>query len=462
MASQESIQDRLGRNIVFVLKLRLFGTGDPRSAVLAAVADAGAVAGSFELDEIEETSRDLLYDLSVFTTGDDQLAAVRDAIDNVEGVTVTDVIDVALETHRGGACEVVSRSPIESNTNLRIVYTPGVARVCKAIEANPDRARELTGIHNTVAIVTNGTAILGLGDIGAVAGMPVMEGKSAIFAEFADISAVPVLVDTCDVDRFVETVATIAPTFGAIQVEDVKAPECFAITRRLDEMLDIPVMHDDQHGTATIVLAGLTTAVRRAGWKMENLTCAISGAGASGTGITDLLLEANIGNVILCDSKGIVCRDRSDLNDEKRALAERTNRENLSGTLADAMKGAHIFIGCSQPDIVSQDMVRAMAEKPIVFPLANPVSEIGKDDALAAGAAVYADGRTMNNAIAYPGIFRGAMDSGCKAITFEMMLAAASALADIVPDDAILPEMMDPITHATVAEAVASKALGED
>ncbi|MBN1942540.1 MAG: NADP-dependent malic enzyme [Phycisphaerae bacterium] len=362
-----------------------------------------------------------------------------------------------MEAHRGGACEMVAE-PIESNTDLRIVYTPGVARVCKAIQADPELAREFTNIHNTVAIVTNGTAILGLGDIGCVPGMPVMEGKSAIFYNFAQISAVPILVETHDPDEFIETVVRIAPTFGAIQVEDVKAPECFKITRELDARLPIPVMHDDQHGTGTIVLAGLYSALKMVGKKMSNVRCAISGAGASGTGITDLLQQAGVGDVVLCDSKGVVSRGRDGLNEEKRALAERTNKDNITGALADAMKGADVFIGCSQPNIVSGDMVRSMAKKPILFPLANPVSEISRAEALAAGAAVYADGRAMNNAIAYPGIFRGAMDVRARCITFGMMMAASRALADLVPEGKLLPEMMDPATHAAVARAVAEAA----
>jgi malate dehydrogenase (oxaloacetate-decarboxylating) len=451
----QAFQDRLGRNIAFLLRVRLYGREDVRGKLCDAVAGAGAVLAELELEEIEETSKDLVYLLTVFTTGDDQLAAARDAINQIDGAAVMETVDVAMESHRGGSCEMTA-PPIESNTDLRIVYTPGVARVCKAIEANPDLARDYTAIGNTVAIVTNGTAILGLGDIGCVPGMPVMEGKSAIFRNFAGISAIPILVDTKDPERFIETVVTIASTFGAIQVEDVAAPACFRITRELDERLNIPVMHDDQHGTATIVLAGVKSACKQLGRDLARMTCAISGAGASGTAISELLQQAGIADVILVDSKGIVHRDRDDLNPEKRALAERTNKDNRTGGLAEAMQGADLFVGCSKPDLVSQEMVRSMNADPIVFPLANPVSEISRDDALDAGAKIYADGRYMNNAIAYPGIFRGALDTGATCITRAMMLAAADALADIVPDGELLPEMMDPDTHAAVAEAVAA------
>lgn len=457
MGSLRAWQDRLERPIVFEMVFRVVGSADPKGALIQAVRQSGARVTDVGIEEIDEKTDDLICRMTLFTTGDEQMAAARRAAESIEGIRVLEVVDAALEAHRGGTCEMVA-PPIESNTDLRILYTPGVARVCKAIQADPELAREYTSIHKTVAIVTNGTAILGLGDIGCVAGMPVMEGKSAIFYNFAHLSAVPILVDTHDPDAFIETVVRIAPTFGAIQVEDVKAPECFRITRELDRRLPIPVMHDDQHGTGTIVLAGLYTALQKVGKKMENIRCAISGAGASGTGITDLLQQAGVGDVVLCDSRGVVSRDRTDLNEEKRALAARTNRDQIRGTLADAMKGADVFIGCSQPNLVSQDMVRSMAAKPILFPLANPVSEISRSDALAAGAAVYADGRQMNNAIAYPGIFRGAMDARAKSITFGMMMAAARALAQIVPEGELLPEMMDPATHAAVARAVAEAA----
>jgi malate dehydrogenase (oxaloacetate-decarboxylating) len=453
MSSLQAWQDRLERPIVFELVFQVVGQADPKGALIHAVRETGVRVTDVGVDEIDEDTDDLICHITLFTTGDDQMTAARKAAESVEGVKVIEVLDVAMESHRGGACEVVA-PPIESNTDLRIVYTPGVARVCKAIQADPELAYEYTNIHNTVAIVTNGTAILGLGDIGNVPGMPVMEGKSAIFYNFAQISAVPILVDTKDPAEFIETVARIAPTFGAIQVEDVKAPECFQITRELDAKLPIPVMHDDQHGTGTIVLAGLYSALKKVGKKMENIRCAISGAGASGTGITDLLQQAGIGDVVLCDSKGIVSRGREGLNKEKIALAERTNKDNITGTLADAMKGADLFIGCSQPNIVSRDMVRSMADKPVLFPLANPVSEISRADALQAGAAIYADGRYMNNAIAYPGIFRGAMNARARNITFAMMTAASHALANLVTGKDLLPEMMDPATHAAVAQAV--------
>ncbi len=459
MKSLEALQDSFGLNTVFELNIRVASQADPQGALITAIRKAGAKISDLNMAEIDEESGDLIYSITLFTSGDEQMAAVRQAVQAIDGVTVEDVVDVAMESHRGGSCQMISSAPIESNTELRLVYTPGVARVCKAIEADPELARDFTGIYNKVAIVTNGTAILGLGDIGCVAGMPVMEGKSAIFWEFAGVSAEPILIDTKDPDEFIRVCELIAPTFGAIQVEDVAAPECFRITRELDEKLPIPVFHDDQYGTATIVLAGLYSALKLTGKKIENMKTAISGAGAAGTAIADLLLKAGVPDVVLCDSCGIIYEGRTErMNAEKESLAKWTNKGKLQGKLADAMKGAELFIGCSQPNIVSQEMVKSMAADPILFPLANPVSEISKPDALAAGAAIYADGRMMNNALAYPGIFRGALDSRARSITIKMMQAAAHALANAVPAGKLMPEMMDPATHQAVAAAVAEAA----
>ena len=455
--SLEALQDRFQRNVVFLMRVRLADEAVALSTLLQTVDAAGARVGEVNLTEHRFGHLD--YDVQVLAASDEQMAAVRGGAEAVEGVEVFDVVDMAMETHIGGACETRSRTPIRSNTDLRIVYTPGVARVCKAIEADPAKARELTNIANKVAIATDGTAILGLGDIGPLAGLPVMEGKAAIFWEFAGISAEPVLIDTHDPDEFILVCERIACGYGAIQIEDVKAPECFRITQELDERLPIPVFHDDQHGTATIVLAGLYSALAKTGKQIGSLRCAISGAGAAGTAIADLLSRAGIDDVVLCDSVGILHRGRAErMNDAKVALAERTNKENIQGSLAEAMNGRDLFIGVSQPHIVCPEMVRSMAADPIIFALANPVSEIGRDDAYGAGASIYADGRMMNNALAYPGIFRGALDANAKAITLEMLMSAAHALAEIVPDGQLMPEMMDPATHQAVAGAVSGAA----
>ncbi|MEI7837478.1 MAG: malic enzyme-like NAD(P)-binding protein, partial [Planctomycetota bacterium] len=418
---------------------------------------AGARVGEVERLGHDRGSSD--YGIRTFSKTDVMAQALAAAVRALPGVEVTDMLDAALESHRGGACEIRSRMPIRSNTDLRLVYTPGVARVCKAIEADPAKARLYTNIANRVAIVTDGTAILGLGDIGPLAGLPVMEGKAAIFWEFAGLSADPILIDTHDSAEFILVVEKIACGYGAIQVEDVKAPECFGITRELDRRLSIPVLHDDQHGTATVVLAGLYSALKKTGRRIEEVRCVMSGAGAAGTAVADLLLAAGADDVVLADSTGVLYRGRSaGMNPEKEALAARTNRDNVKGTLADAMKGRNLFIGVSQPNIVTPDMVRSMAPKPVIFALANPVSEISRDDALAAGAAIYADGRMVNNALAYPGLFRGALDAGVQVFTVEMLSAAAQALAGLVPEGELMPEMMDPATHKAVAAAVVEAA----
>ena len=453
MTGLQALQDRFRRNVVYVLRVRLDGAGDGLPELLQRFHAAGARMDDLQL--VEHGPAAVIYEARVFLTSDDAVAALCDAIRRADGIELLGADDAAMESHRGGACETRSRRPIRSNTDLRIVYTPGVARVCKAIQADPAKAREFTNVANKVAIVTNGTAILGLGDIGCLAGLPVMEGKSAIFWEFAGVSAEPVLIDTHDPDEFVRVCEKLARGFGAIQVEDVKAPECFPITRELDRRLPIPVLHDDQHGTATIVLAGLYAALRKTGKRIEDMTCVISGAGAAGTAIADLLLHAGAPDAVLCDSRGVVHRGRTEnMNAEKIALAERTNRDNITGSLGDAMAGRALFIGVSQPDIVTPEMVRSMAPEPIVFALANPVSEIGVAEAHEAGASVAADGRMMNNALAYPGLFRGALDAAAERFTIEMLMAAAHALAGIVPEGELMPEMMDPQTHQAVAAAV--------
>jgi len=448
----QSLHDRFNRPVVFDVRVELREARSSLGELLAITDQHQACVSQVNLTGHQPDRQ--IYSLRLFVRDDAHLETLLAAFKVLNGVTVAEVIDVALESHRGGACEMRSRTPIRSNTDLRIVYTPGVARVCKAIQANPDKARDYTNIANKVAIVTNGTAILGLGDIGPLAGLPVMEGKAAIFWEFAGISAEPVLIDTHDSDEFINIVEKLAVGFGAIQIEDVAAPECFRITRELDEKLPIPVFHDDQHGTATIVLAGLYSAVRKTGRTMGEIRCAISGAGAAGTAVAGLLTEAGIGDVVLCDRAGAIFRGRTEhMNPEKAALARRTNKENIRGSLAEAMAGRNLFIGVSQPNIVSMEMVRSMAKDPIVFALANPVSEISVPDACQAGAAVAADGRMMNNALAYPGLFRGALDAKARSITTAMLMAAAKALAEIVPPGQLMPEMMDPRTHQAVAEA---------
>jgi malate dehydrogenase (oxaloacetate-decarboxylating) len=367
-----------------------------------------------------------------------------------------------LEIRRGGVVETQLRIQLDSVSDLRRVYTPGVAVACQAIQASPESAYDYTHIGNRVAIVTNGTAILGLGDIGPLAGLPVMEGKSAIFRRFAGLSAEPVLIDSKDAKVVIDVIEKIHLGFGAIQLEDIAAPACFEVEEELQKRLTKPVLHDDQWGTATVVLAGLINSLRRVGRKPEETRAAILGSGASGIAIARTLVGYGVGDVVLVDRAGALHRGRTDhMTQVKRELAEITNKDNVKGSLADVMKGRNLFIGVSVANQVSQDMVRSMAKDPIVFALANPVSEITVAEAMDAGAAIALDGRSMNNALAYPGLFRGALDVRATRFTTSMRLAAAHAVAASARGDELLPDMFDLSLHRGVAHAVGEAWRGE-
>jgi len=364
-----------------------------------------------------------------------------------------------LPLHAGGKTRMKSRVSIRAVADLRRIYTPGVALVSKLIEAEPDKLYEWTSIGDTVAVVTNGTAVLGLGDVGVRAAMPVMEGKAVILMEMVDVSAVPLLVDTRQADAFVETVALVAPTFGAILLEDVSAPLCFEVESRLKDRLDVPVFHDDQHGTAVVVLAALISALKTTGKSAPDLSVAVNGAGAAGSAIARFLLAYGVGDVVLCDRVGAIHRGpREGMNPAKEQIAELTNRDNEKGALADVIRGKDVFIGVSAAGLVSPEMVRSMAPGPIVFAMANPIPEIWPHEALEAGASVATDGRHVNNALGFPGIFRGALDVRAGDINEQMKIAAASALADQAPEGELVPDFMDREVHRKVAAAVAAAA----
>lgn len=350
-------------------------------------------------------------------------------------------LSIALQKHKEwkGKLDIVTKAPINSREELSIAYTPGVAEPCLEIQKDERLAYEYTGKGNLVAVITDGTAVLGLGDIGPEAGMPVMEGKCALFKRFAGINAIPLCVDTKDPDKFIEAVALISKSFGGINLEDISAPRCFQIERELIERCDIPVFHDDQHGTAIIASAGLLNAVRFTGKKMGELKIAMSGAGAAGISIAKLFLKMGFGDVILCGSKGTIYEGAPYNNPAQEEIAKITNRGMLKGSLADAMKGADVFLGVSKPGVVTQDMVRSMAKDPILFPMANPVPEIMPDLAKEAGAAVIGTGRSdfpnqVNNVLAFPGIFKGALSVRAPKITEEMKLASARAIAGVITD----------------------------
>ena len=366
-----------------------------------------------------------------------------------------------------GKIETVARVPVGSRDELSVAYTPGVAAPCKAIQANPELSFELTRRWNTVPVITDGTAVLGLGDIGPEAGMPVMEGKCALFKALADVDAFPLCVRSKDSDKIVETIKLLEGSFGGINLEDISAPRCCEIESRLKKELDIPVFHDDQHGTAVVSAAALINALKLVDKKMEDLKVAINGAGAAGIAIAKFLLKFGVKEVIICDSKGVICEGDPRLNAPKQEIAAMTNRGKVTGGLANAMVGADLFIGVSAPHCVTKEMVKSMAPKAIVFTCSNPVPEIEREDALDAGAAVVGTGSSakpnqINNVLVFPGIFRGALDVRATDINMEMMMAASRAIASVVEDeltvDKILPFAWDERSHKAVAEAVAQAA----
>ena len=367
-----------------------------------------------------------------------------------------------------GKIEVVSRVPVATETDLSLAYTPGVAQPCLEIQKDIDKSYELTRRHNICAVITDGTAVLGLGDIGPEAGMPVMEGKCVLFKSFGDVDAFPLCVKSKDVDEIVNTVALISGSFGGINLEDIAAPRCFEIERKLKERCDIPIFHDDQHGTAVITLAGLYNALKVVGKKIDEIKVVTSGAGAAAIAITKLIMSAGVKHVIMCDRKGAIYKGRDGLNWIKEEMAEVTNLEKRQGSLADMLVGADVFIGVSGPGTVTTDMVRSMARDAIVFACANPTPEIFPDDAKAGGARIVSTGRSdfpnqINNVLAFPGIFRGTFDVRASDINEEMKMAAAHALADLISDEElnenyIIPKAFDKRVGPAVAKAVAEAA----
>ena len=374
----------------------------------------------------------------------------------------------ALELHKewNGKIETVSKTPVKSREALSLAYTPGVAEPCKVIANDKEAAYTYTIKANTIAVVSDGSAVLGLGNIGPYAAMPVMEGKAVLFKEFGGVNAVPICLDTQDTEEIIKAVTWMAPGFGGINLEDISAPRCFEIEERLKATLDIPVFHDDQHGTAIVVLAGIINALKVTGKKKEDCRIVVNGAGSAGIAITRLLLTYGFPNIIMCDKSGILSRDTKDFNWMQEKMMEVTNLQGENGTLADAMKGADIFIGVSAPGIVTAEMVSSMNKDAILFAMANPVPEIMPDIAKAAGAKVVGTGRSdfpnqVNNVVAFPGIFKGALEGQATQITEEMKLAAALAIASLVPDgelneDNIMPEAFNPKVAEVVAEAVKS------
>ncbi len=443
---------------------------DNQPGVLGRLAAAiGAVGGNIVAFEGFEARDEYLdEDLIVNCVSEEHSHEVADAIRNLEGVEVLSVSDRTFDMHQGGKIEVLARMEVKDRDDLSMAYTPGVARVCTEIERHPERVHELTIKKNTVAIVTDGTAVLGLGDIGPEASLPVMEGKALLFKNFAGVDGFPICVDVGvdatlqeRIDAIVETVQRIAPVFGGINLEDIAAPACFEVEDRLRASLDIPVFHDDQHGTAVVTLAALTNSLKIVGKSFADVRVVIAGAGAAGVAIAKILMNAGVGNVVATDRQGAIHKGRTDLNDVKRVFAEITNPEGISGSLSDVLPGADVFIGVSAPDLIGPDDLRKMASDPIVFAMSNPNPEIRPELAKDL-VAVMATGRSdypnqINNVLAFPGIFRGALDAGATDITEHMKVAAATAIASAVSSAELRPGFIIPSVFDTrVAELVAT------
>src|SRR5215204_2874682 len=433
--------------------------------ILTTVGEAGGLVGAVDIVRMgqERSTRDITVNARNSDHGQSIVAAVAAMPD----VRVLNVSDRTFLMHLGGKIEVRSKMQIRSRDDLSMAYTPGVARVCRAIAEDPERAFNLTIKRNTVAVVSDGTAVLGLGDIGPRAAMPVMEGKAMLFKEFAGVDAFPVCLDTKDTDEIVETVVRLAPGFGGINLEDISAPRCFEIEERLKAELDVPVFHDDQHGTAVVVLAALINSLKIIGKEMKDLKVVVNGIGAAGVACAKILLAAGVRNVVGCDSSGIVHKGRDGLNASKRWFAENTNPEGRTGGLAEAVVGADLFLGLSVPGVLTAEHLGSMAKDPFIFAMANPVPEIMP--ALALGKArIMATGRSdypnqINNVLCFPGIFRGALDVRAYEINEEMKLAAARAIAGVVPEeslseDYIIPSVFDERVAPAVAEAVSEAA----
>src|SRR3954471_1016575 len=454
----------------YSITVRLTSDGDPASIGRIATAVGSAGGAVTAIDVVDSRPDGLTVDVTCSAADASHSEEMVEALRAVPGVKVRKVSDRTFLLHLGGKLEVASKVPLRTRDDLSMAYTPGVARVCLALAANPDDVRRLTIKGNTVAVVTDGSAVLGLGDIGPGAAMPVMEGKAVLFKRFADIDAWPICLDTQDVDEIVRTVELIAPGFGGINLEDIAAPRCFEIEARLREKLDIPVFHDDQHGTAIVALAALRNALRVVDKELENVKVVVAGGGAAGTAIVALLLEAGVGSVLVWDREGILSPDDERLAGAKLELARRTNPAGERGELPQALQGADVFIGVSAGNVLPVEALQNMNERAVVFPMANPTPECDPVRARQY-ATVVASGRSdlpnqINNVLAFPGVFRGLLDARAREISTGMLLAAADALAAVVRDDQlnanyIIPSVFDPAVTQAVAAAVAAAARAE-
>ncbi|MBI4782506.1 MAG: NAD-dependent malic enzyme [Oscillatoriophycideae cyanobacterium NC_groundwater_1537_Pr4_S-0.65um_50_18] len=438
------------------LRLQIPNQAGMLAHVMQAIGSAGGSIG--QIDLIDQTRKELVRDISVDASSTEHAEQITQAVKAIADIKVLNVYDRTFNLHRGGKISVQSKIPLKNQGDLAMAYTPGVGRICTEIAQNPDKVYSLTAKGNMVAIVTDGSAVLGLGNLGAAGALPVMEGKAMLFKEFAGVDAFPVCLATQDTDEIVQTIKNISPVFGGINLEDISAPRCFEIEARLQKELDIPIFHDDQHGTAIVSLAALFNALKVVEKSMTEIRIVINGAGAAGVAIARLLQKAGAAHIVMCDSRGILSTSRTDLNSQKLEFAVAQ-----SGSLADAMAGSDVFLGVSAPGVVTPEMVRSMAQKPIVFAMANPVPEI-QPELVVDDVAVMATGRSdyanqINNVLAFPGIFRGALDCRAKTMTTSMFLEAAAAIASLVKPseldaEHIVPSVFDERVAPTVAAAV--------
>jgi malate dehydrogenase (oxaloacetate-decarboxylating) len=450
-----------------ILRLRIENKPGLLARVVSSIGETGGNIGAIDIVRYEDGF--IIRDVTVNTSGAEQAKSISDGLNRIRGVKVMHSSDRVFVMHLGGKIEVTSKVSIKSRDDLSMAYTPGVARVCMAIHEDVEKAHNLTIKKNTVAIVSDGTAVLGLGDIGPEAAMPVMEGKAMLFKEFGNVDGFPICLDTRDTEEIIRTVKAIAPGFGGINLEDISAPRCFEIEERLKKELNIPVFHDDQHGTAVVMIAGLINALKVTNKQAADIKAVVAGVGAAGTACTKMMLDLGITNIIGLDRTGILYRGRDGMNSSKQHYAEITNPDNIQGTLDEAMMGADLFVGLSGPGILTVDHLKTMNKDPIVFAMSNPTPEIMPEVAWP-HIAVMATGRSdypnqLNNVLCFPGIFRGALDCHATAITEEMKMAAARAIAETIPDenlsaDYIIPGVFDKNVARNVAKAVKKAAAG--
>lgn len=451
-----------------IIRLKLANKPGTLSNVMQAIATIGANIGAIDIIGTEANA--IIRDLTIFTHHPEQVHEIEQQISHMANVEIIHISDRVFLLHIGGKIAIKSKTPINNRDELSMAYTPGVGRVCQAIAEKPEKAFKLTIKRNTVAVVSDGSAVLGLGNIGPYAAMPVMEGKAMLFKDFADIDAFPICLDTQDPEAIIETVKNLAPGFGGINLEDIAAPQCFEIEKRLQEQLNIPVFHDDQHGTAVVLGAAVINALKIVKKAPDSIKVIIVGVGAAGTACANMLSELGIKNIIGCDSKGAIVKTRKDLNPEKQAFAERYNPNQESGSISDVMQGADMFVGLSAPNVISLEDIKRMNTQPMVFAMANPTPEISPKVA-GPHVAIMATGRSdypnqINNVLAFPGIFRGALNCQASRITRNMQLAAAHAIANVIDENAlsadyIVPSVFDNTVVPSVAKAVSQAAFDD-